>query len=172
MKSMRSFGFMLTDIWRLYALRFEQRARQFELTLVQCRALVSLSREEGVSQARLAQLSNLDPMTVTRIVSRMVASGFLYRRTGSKDCRLRQLYLTPKAKLLLSHIWELSDATRAEAFSGVGVRERDFFIRVLSRMQRNLTAVNEVEVHVTAKSSRTKRVREKRYTVRRHVHHQ
>jgi MarR family transcriptional regulator for hemolysin len=136
---LRNMGFLLRDLSHRYVLRFEVRAREISLTLAQCKVLVRLQKNEGVSQARLAELAEVDAMTMVRILDRMEADGLLERRADPADRRARCLYLTAKAKPLLEQIWSLSDATRAEALAGVNKSERDIFIGVLERIHHNLS---------------------------------
>jgi DNA-binding MarR family transcriptional regulator len=136
---LRNFGFLLKDLSHRYVQRFEVRAREISLTLPQCKVLVRLEKNEGVSQARLAELAEVDAMTMVRILDRMEADGLLERRPDPADRRARCLYLTPKAKPFLDQIWRMSDATRAEVFAGVGKSERDVFIAVLERIHDNLS---------------------------------
>jgi DNA-binding MarR family transcriptional regulator len=143
MKKLRNFGFLLKDVSRRYGLRFEQRARAFSLTLPQCKALVRLEHHEGISQAKLAEATDVDPMTMVRIVDRMEADGLLERRADPSDRRARTLYLTPKAKPLLNKIWQLAEATRAEVFAGVSARDRDTFMAVLQRLHENVCAFDD-----------------------------
>ena len=110
MDRLRNFGFLLKDVSRRYVLRFEQHAAEMSLTLVQCRALIRLEKNEGVSQARLAELIDVEPMAMVRILDRMEADGVLERRPDPDDRRARRLYLTAKAKPLLEEIWRLADA--------------------------------------------------------------
>jgi DNA-binding MarR family transcriptional regulator len=142
MARMRNFGFLLKDVSRRYVLRFEQRAREISLTLPQCRALVRLDEHQGVNQATLAALADVEPMTMVRIVDRMEADGLLVRRPDPADRRARLLYLTPKAKPVLAEIWRLSALTRAETFAGVGVAARDAFVGVLEKMHASLCALD------------------------------
>jgi len=135
---LRNFGFLLKELSRRYVQRFEVRAREISLNLAQCKALVRLEKNEGVSQARLAELAEVDAMTMVRILDRMEADGLLERRPDPADRRARCLYLTAKAKPLLDEIWRLSDATRAEVFAGIGKQERDVCIGVLERIHANL----------------------------------
>ncbi len=144
MDRLRNFGFLLKDASRRYVLRFEQRAREISLTLAQCRTLVRLEGHEGLSQARLAQLADVEPMTMVRILDRMETSGLLERRPDPADRRARRLYLTPRARPLLEQIWRLAEATRAEAFAGVGRRQRDAFLEVLERVHGNLSALDAI----------------------------
>ncbi|MFL6604202.1 MAG: MarR family winged helix-turn-helix transcriptional regulator [Steroidobacteraceae bacterium] len=135
---LRNFGFLLKELSRRYVQRFEVRAREISLNLAQCKVLVRLEKNEGVSQARLAELTEVDAMTMVRILDRMEADGLLERRPDPADRRARCLYLTAKAKPLLDEIWRLSDATRAEVFAGIGKSERDVCISVLERIHDNL----------------------------------
>jgi DNA-binding MarR family transcriptional regulator len=138
---LRNFGFLLKDLSRRYVLRFEVRARAISLNLAQCKALVRLEKNEGVSQARLAELAEVDAMAMVRLLDRMEADGLLERRPDPADRRARCLYLTAKAKPLLDEIWSLSEATRAEVFAGIGKNELDVFMTVLERVHDNLSTL-------------------------------
>ena len=109
LKESRRFGFLLKDVTRLYAQRFEQHAVALGLTLAQCKALMRLADCEGVSQVRLSELTDLDPMTLVRILDRMESEGWLERRKDPHDRRVHCLYLTSKAKPLLEDIRGLID---------------------------------------------------------------
>src|SRR6201996_1932441 len=134
---LRNFGFLLKEVSRRYVNRFEVRAAEMPLNLAQAKALVRLEKNEGVSQARLAELAEVDPMTMVRMLDRMEADGLLERRPDPADRRGRCLYLTAKAKPILTAIWRLSEETRAEVFAGVGKGERELFMEVLERMYDN-----------------------------------
>lgn len=141
MNPLRDFGFILKDLSRRYVLRFEERARAISLTLPQCKVLVRLDRNEGISQARLAELADLDPMTIVRILDHMEAEGLLERKQDPSDRRARRLFLTPRAKPLLDEITRLSSLTREELFAGISRQERDEFLSVLGRIYQNSLAL-------------------------------
>jgi MarR family transcriptional regulator, transcriptional regulator for hemolysin len=136
---LRNFGFLLKEVSRRYVNRFEVRAAEIPLNLAQAKALVRLEKNEGVSQARLAELAEVDPMTMVRILDRMEAVDLLERRPDPADRRARCLYLTAKAKPILSEIWRLSDEIRAEIFAGVSKSEREQFMTVLERLYDNIS---------------------------------
>jgi DNA-binding MarR family transcriptional regulator len=143
MDRLRNFGFLLRNVSNRYVLRFEQRARAISLTLPQCKALVRLEKNEGISQAGLAELAEVEPMTMVRILDRMEADGLLERRPDPADRRARRLYLTGKAKPLLDEIWQLAELTRAETFAGISRKDREAFIDMLERMHRNVCALDD-----------------------------
>jgi MarR family transcriptional regulator for hemolysin len=155
----RKFGFLLTDLSRKYVLRFEQRARDESLTLSQCRVLVHLEKNGGVSQARLGELAEVDPMTMVRILDRMEADGLLERRASATDRRARCLYLTRKAKPLLDKIWRWLGVTRAETVAGIDSRECGAFIGLLELMHSNVCALDDQPIqgaHVARTRKRPK----------------
>jgi DNA-binding MarR family transcriptional regulator len=141
---MRNCGFLLKEVSRRYTLFFEQRAKELALTLSQCKVLTRLEKNQGVSQARLAELAEVDPMTMVRILDRMEADGLLERRPDPADRRARCLYLTAKAKPALDQIWRLADTIRAEIFAGVTKSERDVFMTVLEHLHET---ISELESH-------------------------
>jgi MarR family transcriptional regulator for hemolysin len=138
---LKSFGFLLKDVSRRYVLRFERHAAEISLTLVQCRALTHLEKNEGISQARLAELTEVEPMAMVRILDRMETDGVIERRPDPDDRRARRLHLTARAKPLLEEIWRLAALTRAETFAGIARAERESFIDVLERLDSNLLAL-------------------------------
>jgi MarR family transcriptional regulator, transcriptional regulator for hemolysin len=135
---MSNFTFLLREVSRRFVVRFEEHARAISLTLSQCKVLVRLEKNEGVSQARLAELTDLDAMTMVRILDRMESEGFLERRADPADRRARCLYLTAKARPFLAEIQRLGDLTRSEVFGGIQKSELDSFMDVLERMDDNL----------------------------------
>jgi MarR family transcriptional regulator for hemolysin len=141
MNPMRSFGFLLRDVSRLYVRRFEQRAAVLGLTLPQCRALVHLALHEGISQARLAELTDVEPMTLVRILDRMASDGWLERRVDTADRRARCIYLKAKAKPLVDDIWKLGDLIREEAFLGIPKKQASVLIALLEQVRHNLATL-------------------------------
>ena len=140
MDKLQNFGFLLKDVSRRYVERFEEHARSLSLTLMQCKALVRLEREEGVSQARLAELVGVDAMAMVRLVDRMEEDHLVERRTDPDDRRARRLFLTAKSRPMLDEIWRLAALVRAEMFAGVPKADRDAFLRVLEAAHVNLSA--------------------------------
>jgi DNA-binding MarR family transcriptional regulator len=160
MDRLRNFGFLLKDLTNRYTARFEQHARETSLTLMQCKVLVNLEKSEGASQAKLAELTGIEPMMMVRLLDRMEADHLLERRADPSDRRARRLYLTKKARPLLEEIWRLSDVTRNEMFAGISKTDRDTCIRALERMHENIIAVsNENAATPTAASNAAAPVR-------------
>jgi DNA-binding MarR family transcriptional regulator len=143
MDRLRNFGFLLKEVSRRYVLRFEQRAQEMSLTLPPCKVLAYLERNEGISQSKLAELTNIEPMAMVRLLDRMETDGLVERRPDPVDRRARSLYLTPKSKPALDKIWRIGDLTRSETFAGISKSERDIFLDILDRLSSNLRRLED-----------------------------
>jgi DNA-binding MarR family transcriptional regulator len=142
----RTLGFVLNDVARLMRKRFEQRARAATLGLTRAQAavLAYLGRQEGINQAALAQLLELEPITLARLLDRLQAAGLIERRSDPKDRRAHLLYLTAAAYPLLDRIFALAAEVREDALAGVSEADRGRLLDLLIEMKANLVAV-EVE---------------------------
>ncbi len=152
LKVSRRFGFILKDVNSLYVHRFEQHAASIGLTLPQCRTLIRLAENEGVSQVKLAELTDLEPMALVRILDRMESDGLIERRSDPRDRRVRCLYLTSSGKPLLEVIRRLMDLTWGDAFSGISKEKSELMTEVLERVRSNLSGLGSVAERATAKS--------------------
>jgi MarR family transcriptional regulator, transcriptional regulator for hemolysin len=135
-------GFLLDDVARLYTRRFEARARKLPLTLAQCKALAVLANCEGVSQTRLAEISEVDPARLVRILDRLEAVGWADRRSDPQDRRAHVLAITESAKPIVERVWAIVRETSAEALKGVTSDELHLLLDVLERVHTNLLALD------------------------------
>jgi DNA-binding MarR family transcriptional regulator len=142
---LRAFGFLLKDTSRVFGQRFEQRARAFGLTLPQCRVLVNFANHEGNSQVQLAELTDLEPTTLVRILDSMESHGWLERRNDPADRRARRLYLKAKGRPLVDEIWHMVDLTRREAFAGIPRKHADLMIGFLEKIQSNFASLEPLQ---------------------------
>ena len=134
-----SFGFLLHDIARLMRKRFDQRARSLNLTRAQWQVLAHLARHEGINQAGLADILEIEPITLGRLVDRMAEAGWVERRPHPSDRRVRQLFLTAKAEPVFARMRALGDETRAEALAGLSQDDRDRLTATLVEIRCNLS---------------------------------
>jgi DNA-binding MarR family transcriptional regulator len=139
--ALRGLGFLVRDVSRLMSRNFERHAAELGLTLAECRALCYVQRHEGASQARLAECSDTDPMTLRRLLLRMQAEGYIERRPDPNDGRAHNLHLRPKAHAMLGRIWRLADRSRVEALDGFDASQRAALMTLLSRVRDNLDGV-------------------------------
>jgi MarR family transcriptional regulator for hemolysin len=140
MEQTSSLGFMLHDVSRLLSKRFEQLAGHLGLTRAQWRAVVYLSKNEGMNQACLADMLEIEPITLVRMLDRLEQRGLIERRQDPGDRRAWRLFLKDDARPLLDAIAPLGETTRFEALEGVEGEARAHLMETLTRMKSNLLA--------------------------------
>ncbi len=133
-----TLGFVLHDVARLLRKRFEQRARDLGLTRSQWQALAYLSQNEGIHQGGLADILEIEPITLVRILDKLEARDLVERRQHAADRRIWLLFLTPAAHPLLAKIRGIGEVTRGEALAGISDQDRDQLLRTLLIMKSNL----------------------------------
>jgi MarR family transcriptional regulator, transcriptional regulator for hemolysin len=136
----RAFGFVLYETARLLGKRFDQKARVLGLTRAQCQVLFRLVVHEGLNQARIAEILEIEPISLARLIDRMEEAGWVERRPDTADRRARLLYLTAKAKPVIDRMIEVGLATRAEALAGLSGANREKLLDLLLQVRGNLSA--------------------------------
>ncbi len=132
-------GSKLADVARLMRRSFDARARSIGVTRPQWQVLSQLRRHEGINQGKLADLLEVEPITVCRMVDRLQDADLVERRTDPADRRSWRLFLTIKAHELLGQLRPLADELLDEAFEGIELAERSQLLATLDRMRLNLT---------------------------------
>jgi DNA-binding MarR family transcriptional regulator len=135
----RNWGFLLHDAARLLRKRFDQRTRGLGLTRAQWQVLAHVNRQEGLNQAALAEILEIEPITLVRLLDRLEASGLIERRLDPKDRRVRLLHLTGKARSVVAEMQEIGALTREEAMAGLSSEDRERLIETLIAIKANLT---------------------------------
>jgi len=135
----RSVGFLITDVSHLLRRNFNRRAQALGLSQAQWRALAHLSRDEGLKQSALAERLEIQPITLTRLIDRMEAAGWVERRPDPTDRRAMRLYLTARAQPVLSEMQRAAAGMLDEALRGLSVGERRQLVDALCQMKRNLS---------------------------------
>jgi DNA-binding MarR family transcriptional regulator len=133
-----SLGFLLSDVARLMRRRFDERARTVGATRAQWKALLTLSRNEGINQGGLADLLEVEPITLCRMVDRLEESGLVERRRDPADRRAWQIFLTDAAQPVLGSLRIHADAMADTAFDGFDAAERTRLLTALTRIRDNL----------------------------------
>ncbi|QIG48981.1 MarR family transcriptional regulator [Nordella sp. HKS 07] len=136
-----SLGLLLIDTGRLLRKRFEQNVRGTGLTRAQWQVLKEIYVQEGLNQGALAELLEVEPITVGRLVDRLEQAGLIERRPHPTDRRAWSLYLLPAAHPLLETLKVIAAETRAELLEGMSDGEIDETMRLLARMKDNLVAI-------------------------------
>jgi len=133
-----TLGFVLHEVARLLKRRFEQKAKSLGLTRSQWQTLAYLNIHEGIQQGKLADILEIESITLVRILDKLEERGLIERRQHPNDRRVWQLYLLDEARPLIAEMQKIGDATRAEALAGVSATDRDLLLQTLKTMKGNL----------------------------------
>jgi MarR family transcriptional regulator, transcriptional regulator for hemolysin len=134
----REFGFILNDVARMLKTYADYKASQFGITRAQWVVLVRLDRFEGLKQAELAEMLDLQPITLTRLLDRLAECGLIERRPDPNDRRAKLLYLTAKAKPLLEQLGDLGNELMGTALAGVEREHVELMVAQLAIVKENL----------------------------------
>jgi MarR family transcriptional regulator, transcriptional regulator for hemolysin len=134
----REFMFALHDVARLIRTLADQRARALSMTRAQWSVLKRLEMSEGVKQAELAELLDLQPITLARLVDKLAGLGLVERRDDPNDRRANRLYLTDKAAPVLEQLNALGETLVGQALSGFDAFEISALNKSMERVKANL----------------------------------
>jgi len=134
----REFAFVLNDVARLLRTYADQRARRLGITRAQWAVMARLEHQEGLKQSELAEMLDLQPITLTRLVDRLCANGMVERRPDLNDRRAKRLHLTPLARPLMDRLAELGQDMMGTVLEGLDADAIERMIRELSHTKDNL----------------------------------
>lgn len=140
-----SFAYLLNDVTLLFRKHFDRRAVKFGLTRAQWRATKMLHHREGLRQTELAELLEMEPIAVGRVIDRLQAAGFVERRPDPKDRRAWRLYTTEQAQGIIDDMELIARDLRRDASRGVDYEELQQALSVISRIKENLQALDAAD---------------------------
>ncbi len=137
-----SLGYLIADLSRLYGRVFDRRAAHLGLTRVQWRALKRIHQSEGLTQAALADVMDMEPIAVGRVIDRLQKAGFIERRSDPQDRRCWRLHLLPQSTALMDEVEAVATGLREDSLAEVGAEELQITLNVLSQIRETLSQLD------------------------------
>jgi MarR family transcriptional regulator for hemolysin len=134
----REFAFTIMDVARLLKTYADQRARQLGISRAQWAVLIRIDRNEGLKQSELADMLDLQPITLTRLLDRLADNELIERRADPNDRRANRLYLRPAAKPLLDRLAVLGDDMMETVLDGLTSPSIERMLKELGAVKDNL----------------------------------
>lgn len=125
-----------------YLLKCMQRSGLTGLVPSHGDILVQLFKEDGLSMGEVAQRIDRDPSTVTTLVKKLIASGYVKTERNPKDRRTTVVLLTKEGRALEDLFWEISQQLNEAQNRGIPDEEIETTRRVLEKMQDNFRAID------------------------------
>lgn len=136
----REIAVGVVDVARMLRTYADQRARQFGTSRAQWTVLMRLDRSEGLKQTELAEILDLQPISLTRLLDRLSENGLIERRPDPHDRRANRLYLTPAARPLLKQLTALGEDVMQIVLQNVDESAQEQLLGNLGVMKNNLRA--------------------------------
>lgn len=136
-----SIGRLLYHTAQIMTVHAEKVLKPFDLTVEQLHLLKNIPEEPALSQNQLCELAQKSAANVTRILDRLERKGFIKRKKNPADRRATLLFLTSQGKELITEVSQLLQAFTEQLTMGISTQEQETLIRLLYRIQDNLTEV-------------------------------
>jgi len=133
-------GFLISDVGRLLRREFDARARRIGVTRAQWRTLKILARQPGCNQGMLAEMMEVEPITVARMIDRLEEAGLVERRRDPADRRAWRIHLTAASEPMIDQLRTIGEDLGDDALSGLSGVERETLQDMIERIRLNLLA--------------------------------
>ena len=133
-----SLGPVFADSLRLLRRDFYARTKGLGLTPALARLLLYVAREPDSRQTDLAARLEVTPVTLGRMVDRLVQRGYVRRLADPSDRRAYRLRITPAGEPTTAQLERIAAATRERALQGFSAADRQRLLSLLGRLRSNL----------------------------------
>ena len=136
----REIAFTIMDVARMLRTYADQRARQFGISRAQWTVLIRIDRTEGLKQSELADILDMQPISLTRLLDRLAENGLIERRADPNDRRANRLYLKPAARPMLEQLAALGADMMTTVLEGLDTKTVERMLSDLGLIKDNLRA--------------------------------
>jgi len=133
-----NFLFALGELQRLVRAYADKQAARYGITRAQWAVLAKVERTEGLKQSELAELMEMQPITLTRLIDRLCDNGWIERRSDDTDRRVNRLYLHKPARPLLGKLSGLRSELTATALDGISPSDAQRLLTQLEMIKENV----------------------------------
>lgn len=128
---------VIHDISRLYDAKMRENDSAMQQHSVR-HLVMSLSREDGLTQLELARRTHLSTPTISVTAKRLEAQGYVRRVTDENDMRALRVYLTDRGRELVEASHAASEAADGILMEGITPEESRQLLELLGRMRANM----------------------------------
>jgi MarR family transcriptional regulator for hemolysin len=108
-------------------------------------------QQEGLSQVDLADVLELQPISLVRLLIGWSSTDFSKRRHDPRDRRTNRLYLTARDRQLVDDLDSLRDSIAADVLRDTPVAEIETSLKTLRDVKERIKGLTEPPGHVAAK---------------------
>jgi MarR family transcriptional regulator, transcriptional regulator for hemolysin len=133
-----NFMFTLGELFRLIRVYADKEAARYGITRAQWAVLSKVERQEGLKQTELAELLEMQPITLTRLIDKLCDNDWIERRSDENDRRVNRLYLKKAARPLLGKLAGLRSEITATALEGISPADAHRLLTQLESIKENV----------------------------------
>ena len=133
-----NFLFTLAELNRLLRIYADKEAARFGITRAQWAVLAKIERSEGMKQSELAELMEMQPITLTRLIDKLCDNDWIERRDDETDRRVNRLFLRKGGRQLLGKLSGLRSELTAAALYGINPPDAHRLLDQLERIKENV----------------------------------
>jgi len=139
MKHQRQAGFLMAKIRQVGERIFYRRLKEsgIEINPAQGRIMFALWQNDGIAIQELAKKTQLGKSTLTSMLDRLEAMGYIRRQRSEQDRRKIFILRTPKDRMMERRYVELSEAMTELWYKGFSPAQIDAFETYLQRILEN-----------------------------------
>jgi MarR family transcriptional regulator for hemolysin len=141
----------LVESSRLLRNYIDNRAKARGTTRAQWIVLFRLRQQEGLSQVDLADVLELQPISLVRLLDRLVEHGLLERRDDPRDRRANRLFLTASGRQLVDDLDSLRDAIATDVLRDIPANAIETSLKTLSDIKERIKGLAEPRRDIAAK---------------------
>jgi MarR family transcriptional regulator for hemolysin len=141
----------LVESSRLLRNYIDHRAKGRGSTRAQWIVLFRLRQQEGLSQVDLAEVLELQPISLVRLLDRLVEHGLLERRHDPKDRRANRLFLTASGRQLVDDLDSERDSIAIDVLQDIPAAAVETSLETLIEIKDRIKGLAEPPGHVAAK---------------------
>ena len=141
----------LVESSRLLRNYIDHRAKERGTTRAQWIVLFRLRQQEGLSQVDLAEVLELQPISLERLLDRLVEHELLERRHDPKDRRANRLFLTEKGRQLVDDLDSLREAIATDVLEKVSEEAIKTSLATLCELKDRIKELSDPSGHLAAK---------------------
>ncbi len=108
--------------------------------------LTALYENNGkLTMKRIAEITGKDKSTITPLVKKLLALGYITKIKDEKDKRITYIILTPEGNRIKDKYERISHELNKTAYKGFSQEEKEVFLRLLKKMNMNFSASSSAE---------------------------
>jgi DNA-binding MarR family transcriptional regulator len=127
-------GYLFRRMQQIAVAIFVEECRTHDLTPVQYAALVAIRTHPGIDATRLSAVIAFDRSTLGNVIERLEAKGYIERKSGREDKRVKLLDLTREGAALLREIVPSVDRAQARMLQPLKPVDRKTLMGLMTQL--------------------------------------